>query len=66
MPKNITVALNDEQQEILEEIGQLYGQTLKGTPPQSNTILQDAINTGLRRNLATLRRASGLIGRFGK
>ena len=66
MPKNITVALNDEQQEILEEIAELYGQTLKGTPPQSATVLQDAINTGLRRNLATLRRASGLIGRFGK
>ena len=64
MPKNINVVLDDEQQGILEEIARLYRQTLKGNAPAAAEILQAAINTGLRRDLATLRRAASLTGRF--
>lgn len=66
MAKHIQVSLSDEQQAVLEEINRLHAQALRGDAPTERTIIAAAVNTGLRRDLATMRRVVGLQERYAK
>lgn len=64
MPKQITINLADEEQAMLTEILRLQAEYLKHASANERRIIASAICTGLRRDLATLRRFAGLAERL--
>jgi hypothetical protein len=64
LSRKISITLDDEAEAALEAIRRLSGAALIHQIPATQKIVQRALRQGLRRDLATMRRAATLSKRW--